>query len=124
NYRLLCAILVLAFSTLASGQEAGDEAAAKALSARIQKLIGQLGADDFAVRDAASKELTEIGNPARLALEKAAADPDPETSSRAKVILDRLPKLTHTILDALGEPIPLAKLSLQLLKNPAAGVPF
>jgi hypothetical protein len=123
NGRLLCLALLMACCSLAAGQDE-DEAAAKALAVRIEKLIGQLGAEDFAVRDAASQELTEIGNPARLALEKAAADPDPETSSRAKVILDRLPKLTHTVVDALGAPIPLAKLSLQLLKNPSAGVPF
>lgn len=117
----ICCLLLLTCCTLAA--EPNDEAAAHALATRIEKLVGQLGADDFAVRDAASKELAEIGNPARLALEKAAADPDPETSSRAKVILDRLPKLTHTIVDALGAPIPLAKLSLQLLKHPNLGVP-
>lgn len=124
HYRLLCVLLFLASGIVAQGQEAGDETAAKVLEARIEKLIGQLGIEEFAVREAASKELAEIGNPARLALEKAALDPDPETSSRAKVILDRLPKLTHTIVDALGDPIPLAKLSLQLLKNPSAEVPF
>lgn len=122
--RLLGLVLVLACCGLAIAEGAGDEAAAKALAAQIEKLIGQLGVDDFATRDAASKELTEIGNPARLALEKAALDPDPETSSRAKVILDSLPKLTHTVVDALGAPIPLAKLSLQMLKSPGAGVPF
>jgi hypothetical protein len=122
NCRSICLLLLLTCCTLAAAQN-DDEAAAKALAARIEKLIGQLGVEEFAVREAASKELTEIGNPARQALEKAALDPDPETSSRAKVILDRLPKLTHTIIDALGAPIPLAKLSLQLLKNPNLGVP-
>lgn len=123
NCRSICLLVLLTCCTLAAAQT-DDEAAAKELASRIERLIGQLGVDDFAARDAASRELTEIGNPARLALEKAAADPDPETSSRAKVILDRLPKLTHTVVDALGAPIPLAKMSLQLLKNPSAGVPF
>jgi hypothetical protein len=123
NCRSICLVLLLTCCTLAA-EPNDDEAAAKALATRIEKLVAQLGADDFAVREAASKELAEIGNPARLALEKAALDPDPETSSRAKVLLDRLPKLTHTIVDALGAPIPLAKLSLQLLKNPGAEVPF
>lgn len=122
--RLLGLVFVLACFSLAIAEEAGDEAAAKALAARIEKLISQLGVDDFAARDAASKELAEIGNPARLALEKATLDPDPETSSRAKVILESLPKLTHTVLDALGAPIPLAKMSLQFLKNPGPDVPF
>lgn len=113
--RSFLAAVLIGWCSVAVGQIADDEAAAKALQIRVEKLIGQLGVEEFAEREAASKELIEIGNPARTALEKAALSTDPETSARARVILDRLPKLTHTIVDALGAPVPLARLSLQLM---------
>lgn len=81
-------------------------------AARIELLIQQLGDEKFEVREAATKALTEIGNPARVALTKAAGSPDAETMQRAKTILEKLPKLTHTLVDALGQPIPLASVSL------------
>ncbi len=51
---------------------------------QVARLIGQLGSDDFARREAASKELTGIGEPALGALRKAAASSeDPEVRRRA-----------------------------------------
>src|SRR5436190_17543627 len=81
-------------------------------AARIELLIQQLGDEKFEVREAATKGLTQIAHPARVALTKAAGSPDAETALRAKTILEKLPKLTHTLVDALGQPIPMASVSL------------
>src|SRR3954468_24587439 len=51
---------------------------------RIARLIGQLGDLNFAKREAASKELDPIGEPALGALRKAASHDDPEVLSRAE----------------------------------------
>ncbi len=47
--------------------------------------------------------------------------PDPEIAFRAKLILDALPKLTHTLVDAVGLPIANAKATVAFSK--AAHVP-
>jgi uncharacterized protein (TIGR03067 family) len=58
---------------------------------RVARLIEQLGHDQFAKREAASKELDAIGEPALDALRKAAAsDRDPEIRSRAGRIVEAL----------------------------------
>lgn len=53
-------------------------AASAPTDAQIARLIKQLGSDDFIQREAAGKELVAIGEPARAALEKAAASADDE----------------------------------------------
>jgi HEAT repeat protein len=54
----------------------------------IDELIKQLGDRRFAQREAASKRLEEIGEPALEALRKAAAtQPDPEIYRRARELL-------------------------------------
>jgi uncharacterized protein (TIGR03067 family) len=60
----------------------------ESLSARVARLVDQLGHKEFAKREAASKELQAIGEPARDALMKAAAGADPEVRRRAQKILD------------------------------------
>src|SRR5687767_12020752 len=69
------------------------------LETRVRKLIGELGDERFEVREAASQALAKIGHRARPALERATEHPDAEVASRAKGILERLPKLTHVIVD-------------------------
>jgi len=54
---------------------------------KIVELIKQLGDDEQAKRDEAANELRKLGEKAVVLLEKAAADKDPERSSRAKAIL-------------------------------------
>jgi uncharacterized protein (TIGR03067 family) len=55
---------------------------------RIARLIRQLGDADFRKREAASKELTAVGEPALAALRTAAAsDADPEVRHRAQGII-------------------------------------
>jgi hypothetical protein len=56
----------------------------------IDKLIQQLGADDFQAREKASEALKKIGRPAEEALRKAAESPDAEVRTRAKEILEHL----------------------------------
>ena len=59
------------------------------MAARVARLIRQLGHDEFAKREAASKELDAIGEPALDALRKAAASSDDaEIRRRAERIVD------------------------------------
>jgi uncharacterized protein (TIGR03067 family) len=54
---------------------------------RVARLVKQLGNKDFAKREAASKELDAIGEPALGALNKAASSSDAEIQSRATKIV-------------------------------------
>lgn len=56
-------------------------------TARLQKLIGELSAEDPATRDQAARELAKSGEQAQALLAEAAKSTDPETSARAKQIL-------------------------------------
>ena len=56
----------------------------------IAKLVVQLGADDFAAREAAQKKLETIGEPALEALRKAAANGDVEVKSRALKLIQTI----------------------------------
>ena len=60
-----CGVLWIAGPVLAAGQ------AAAAAPNRIDRLIQQLGSDDFEAREAASKALWDIGEPALPALREA-----------------------------------------------------
>ena len=53
----------------------------------INRLIEQLASDDFQQREAATKRLTEIGEPALGALEHAQTGDDPEVRTRAEDII-------------------------------------
>jgi hypothetical protein len=65
-----------------SGQDAAGD--------RIPRLVKDLGADDLRTRDAATRELESIGEPAVPALREAARSDDPEVAWRARSILDRV----------------------------------
>jgi len=60
------------------------------LQARIAELIKQLGHDEWAKREEATKGLVEIGQVAESALEEAAKSKDPEVSSRAAEALKKI----------------------------------
>jgi len=87
---------------------AGDE-----LKARIDKLIKDLGANEWDVREKASKELSGIGRPSLDALKEAARSKDPEVAQRAadlaagiaddKATLEQLRDMGATGLLALQE---------------------
>jgi hypothetical protein len=53
----------------------------------IDRLIQQLGSPDFAEREAASKHLDAIGEPALERLQKAILSKDAELSRRAQVLV-------------------------------------
>src|SRR5437016_13739424 len=57
---------------------------------RIERLIKQLGDDDFADRQSASKELDAIGEPALERLRAAVGDPDLEVRKRAQELVERI----------------------------------
>jgi WD40 repeat protein len=81
--------LVLFVTFLASS--ACVATAAEPVEAEIARLIKQLGSNDFDVRERASKQLESIGEPIRVALEKAAAESDDEeTRERALALLKLL----------------------------------
>ena len=58
--------------------------------AAFKQLIADLGHRDFKVRKAASEKLATLGAAAKKELIKAADNKDPEISSRAKALLERL----------------------------------
>jgi WD40 repeat protein len=68
------------------------EANQKANGATIARLIEQLGDDEFATREAATKRLKEIGEPALDALDRAAASDDLEVRRRAEEIVAEIEK--------------------------------
>src|SRR5436190_1756642 len=57
--------------------------------ARIKQLIDNLGSEDFRIREAATKELIELGEKARGALTTASKSDVPEVRFRADQILRR-----------------------------------
>jgi hypothetical protein len=74
----------------------------------VAALIRQLGNDDFAVREAATRKLIGMGPGARplveAAVERTAGDP--ETAQRLQVILTALlPALTGRVVDHAGKPV-------------------
>jgi hypothetical protein len=99
-----------------SRQPTADE-----IGARIDELIRQLGDERYEVREAATRDLAAIGNRARLPLERAAMSADPEIAFRARSVIKGLPKLTHTVVDALGSPIGLAVVTVSIWRGASAG---
>lgn len=117
--RLFSLLFLLSLCAPAAAQAPATED----VPARVERLIGQLGDEAFDRRESASKELAAIGQRARSALEQATKSSDPEVASRAKAILDGLPKMTHTLVDALGLPIPGASVTVTITMQPLPPVP-
>lgn len=68
---------------------AGPVRAAPPSPEQLAAWVRDLGSDDFAARENASRRLWEAGRDAEAALAPAARSPDPEVSRRARDILDR-----------------------------------
>ncbi len=83
----LSAVIVLLCGVAFSQQK---QAHPEDLQAKIQKLVKQLGDDDFQKREDAMEELVKIGDAAVEALKKAAKSEDPEVAWRAKEALNRI----------------------------------
>ena len=82
RHPFLTASILLAMARLAVG----------ATPHEIAALVGDLGSDRFAVREAASDKLARIGSPALAALEEARANPDREIRFRAERIQNLIGK--------------------------------
>src|SRR3954453_24249902 len=83
--RALCPLLLTVGMTLAlPALTAGTE---PPTPAEIRRLVTQLGSDQFAEREAASRRLEAIGEPALPALRKATANQDPEVRRRAGQVI-------------------------------------
>src|SRR5579884_3737996 len=86
----------LAYRSQASGQPGPAPAAQPAKAptqteaARIAELIQQLGSDNFAEREKATKELETIGAPALDALRKAARNDEAERRKRAEDLVKKI----------------------------------
>ncbi|MCR9119273.1 MAG: hypothetical protein NXI22_20265 [bacterium] len=65
-----------------------DQSPSEELSLRINRAVANLGANRYAVREAASRELKQIGSFARPELEKAVTVGNAETKVRARFLLD------------------------------------
>lgn len=84
--------------------------------ARVDALVQQLGDDDFATRERASRDLGAIGPDAGPALRRAAADdPMPEVRQRAAQLLRRVPA------SADARPTPTEARAVEVLEK--AGTP-
>ena len=83
---LLAVVVLLGGVALSQQKQAHPED----LQAKIQKLVKQLGDDDFQKREDAMEELVRIGDAAVEALKKAAKSEDPEVAWRAKEALNRI----------------------------------
>ncbi|MFN0016741.1 MAG: SUMF1/EgtB/PvdO family nonheme iron enzyme [Pirellulaceae bacterium] len=84
-----CALPLAAFllSILALGGLWGDTAEKDETTKKIEALVQQLGDEDFAKRDAASKDLDTLGDKALALLRKAATGDDAEVRWRAQLLL-------------------------------------
>lgn len=83
-------------STTKPSNPASQPASLPAASAEeIKKLIAQLGDKDYKLREAATKQLEDVGDDALPAIEEALnkKDADPETQVRLNLVKDRLIKL-------------------------------
>jgi HEAT repeat protein len=93
------ALITLALVTVAAPCLAGqpDEK-------RIAKLISELGADQYAAREKATRELRKIGPRARAALERASGSKDAEVQERSRMLLREIIwKMTPQLAARLGD---------------------
>lgn len=116
---IFCCVAAMAGAT--HGADESEEEERAELGRRIAQLITKLGDESFEERELASNELANFGLSAKKALTEATKNPDLEIVARAQQLLAKLPKNTHTIVDALGEPIPFAKVKFHLQKRNIGG---
>jgi HEAT repeat protein len=82
---------------------------------QVRRLIGRLGGEVFADREAAGRELAAIGRIALPQLREATRDRDPEVARRAALLIDRI---EHEPTQQL----PIAALRLLAIRKPAGAV--
>jgi len=101
---VLAVVLMIAWAAgpgAAQAPKAADRRAAQQLDDEtLGRLVRQLGDNNFAVREAASQRLRDIGQPALGALKRAAASDNLEVSRRAKTLVQAICK---TIFGQVGQ---------------------
>lgn len=110
--RAFAIILALTGETSILRGQMEKQATTEARSQRIADLIRQLSHDEFAKRQAASKELEAIGEPALAALRKAAESSDSvEARQRAEQIIRAIAaqKTRVVLTSSLSHGLPLAE---------------
>jgi hypothetical protein len=68
---------------------------------RIERLVGELGDPQFAVREAATNGLMEIGPPAVGSLRRALKSEDAEVRARAQLLLRAIPDAQGEVVDGV-----------------------
>ena len=120
--RLLPISVGVLLLVLAVSGRARDEKPAAPAAKEIERLIHDLSADEFDVREAATRKLTDLGEAAASAVEKATKSADAETSRRAGVILQEVQKRRdeRELKELLAnlDKTPLDKLIAHITKNP------
>ena len=94
TWQLRAHLLLVPLALLLGGAVAGEPPRPKA--AEIERLIVQLGSDTFDEREAASKALVGIGEPALPALRRASSSEDAEVRRRARDVM----KATYARVEA------------------------
>ncbi|MGL6197079.1 MAG: tetratricopeptide repeat protein, partial [Thermoguttaceae bacterium] len=87
--KYICFVIVVLFFTTGSlrAVKAQESTSSQNTKADIQKLVEQLGDEDFTTREDAHAKLRKVGISAINELQKAASNPDIEVSERAKELL-------------------------------------
>ncbi len=91
RYPSLLPLTVLGLSFIAVPAPAADKA-----DGRIDKLVEQLGSDDFNEREKASAALDALGEPALDALRQAAKSTDEEVRKRAETLVGKIEQRVET----------------------------
>lgn len=96
---VLAGCLLAAFTGLSLRAEDREKAA--------EKLVEELRSDEFEIRQSAAVKLAKLGEEARSALERAAADDDPDVRSSASKILAKLSRATLRlqVVSSDGKPV-------------------
>jgi hypothetical protein len=119
--RCLTSILLLALASPTTAPSPDDST-----KSTVEKLIAQLGAENFQDRESASNELLRIGPPILPLLRAAKSNDDPEIQTRLEHLIDQLHALAHAPPAATAIPIALAHLKnrdrgVLSARNPAPG---
>ena len=77
---MLCATVFALFGSICSAM--ADET-----EKRVERLVKQLGSENFDEREHAGKELIEVGAPALAELRRVARSTDPEVAHRARMCI-------------------------------------
>ena len=98
-------VLLLAVAILIPFDDPAKAAAPDAK--QLKKLINDLGADQFSVREKATQALSEMGRPALPALrETLQQSTDAEVRQRARRVMDSIQTSTKYLLESLKDPDP------------------